>query len=266
MKNSRFLLVGIVVLLALIVLATSFITIPSGSVGVITRFGAVNRVANAGISMKMPLVEAVTKMNVRTQKDEITVSAASYNLQTVNSVIAVNYHLDPPFAAEVFATVGRDYQELVIAPAIQDAFKAVTARYTAEQLIQKREEVSADAKEELQSQVERYHIIVENFNIINFDFTADYNAAIEAKQVAEQEVATARQRLQKAQVEAEILLTQAEGQANAQKAIEQSGALTEEYLRYLFLNTWDGKLPQVMGSGDIMSVMDVMNFAQPEQP
>jgi len=266
MKKSKMLFYGVLVLLIAVVLSMSYVTIPAGSVGVITRFGAVNRVANAGISLKIPLIEAVTKMNIRTQKDEITVSAASYNLQTVNSVIAVNYHLDPPYAAEVFATVGRDYQDLVIAPAIQDAFKAVTARYTAEQLIQKREDVSADATAELQAQVERYHIIVENFNIINFDFTAEYNAAIEAKQVAEQEVATARQRLQKAQVEAEILLTQAEGQANAQKAIEQSGALTDEYLRYLFLNTWDGKLPQVMGSGDIMSVMDVMNFVQSEQP
>lgn len=230
----------------LLVMMTLYI-VPAGNVGVVTRFGAVNRVVQPGLGIKIPLVEAVHRMSVQTQKDEIEASSASSNLQTVSAIIAVNYHLDGPFASTVYQSIGKDYQLIVVAPAIQNAFKSATARYTAENLIKMREQVRIDAETELQKQLEPYHIIVENFNIINFDFSAEYNASIEAKQVMEQNVQTAKLELEKAKVAAEQRVVEAQAQADAQKALKDTGALTKEYLQYLFLTRWNGVLPEVLG-------------------
>ena len=114
---------------AFMILMMAFFIVPAGSVGVVTRFGAVNRVAYPGIGMKIPLVEGVVKMDVRTQKDEVDTSAASKDLQVVTSTIAVNYHLDGKYAVDVYQNIGSRYTDIVIAPAIQNVFKATTAKY-----------------------------------------------------------------------------------------------------------------------------------------
>jgi regulator of protease activity HflC (stomatin/prohibitin superfamily) len=216
--------------------------ISAGNVGVITRFGAVNRVATPGLILKVPLVDWVIEMDTRTQKDQVDAQAASQDLQVVKSTIAVNYHLDGTKALDVFQNIGTDYQDKVVSPAIQDTFKATTAKYTAQDLISKREEVRAIAEKELTIKMTPYNIKVDNFNIVNFDFSADYNTAIENKQVSQQN-------LEKAKIEADTALTQAQGQANAQKALKDSGALSPEYLQYLALTKWNGILPTVTGSG-----------------
>jgi len=235
------------IVVVVILLLMSIVKINAGNVGVVTRWGAVNRVVYPGISWKWPIAEGVHVMDVRTQKDQVDVGAASFNLQTVQATIAVNYHLDGQYAAEVYQSVGVHYQDVLLAPAIQNIFKATTARYTAEELLTKREEVRLAAEDALSVQLAVYHVIVENFNIVNFDFSPEFNAAIEQKQVAQQGVETARQLLARAQIEAETALAQAQGQANAQAALQQTGALTPEYLRYLALTKWNGILPTVVG-------------------
>lgn len=223
--------------------------IGAGSVGVITQFGAINRVANPGIVLKLPLVEWVHGMDTRTQKDQVDAQAASSDLQIVKSTIAVNYHLDGSHATDVYQRIGTDYQDKVVSPAIQDTFKSITAKYTAQELITQREAVRALAGQELTDKMKPYNIIVDNFNIVNFDFSADYNTAIEQKQVAQQN-------LEKAKIEAETALTQAQGQANAQKALKDSGALSPEYLQFLAINKWQGGLPTYWG-GTALPFIDV---------
>jgi len=132
----------ILIALVLIILATSlFYEVPAGNIGVVLRFSAVDRVSFPGINIKLPFVERVVLMNVRTQKDEVQATAMSENLQVVTSLIAVNYHLDGSRAKDVFENVGADYANIIVAPAIQNTFKAVTAQFSAEELITKRDEV-----------------------------------------------------------------------------------------------------------------------------
>lgn len=247
---------------ALILLLQTLYIVPAGNVGVVTQFGAINRVVQPGLNIKIPFIEGVHRMSVQTQKDEIEASSASLNLQTVTAIIAVNYHLDGQYASTVFQTIGKNYQQIVVAPAIQNAFKSATAKYTAENLIKMREQVRVDAENELQKQLEPYHIIVENFNIINFDFSAEYNASIEAKQVMEQNVQTAKLELEKAKISAEQRVVEAQAQADAQKALKDTGALTTEYLQYLFLTKWNGVLPEVMSGAT--PVFDIGNYIPQE--
>lgn len=260
LKIGKRVVLGVVIALAVVILLTSmFYEIPAGNIGVVLRFGAVNRVAYPGMNVKLPFFEHVTLMNVRTQKDEVQATAMSENLQVVTSQIAVNYHLDGNRAKEVFESVGSDYANIIVAPAIQNTFKAVTAQFTAEELITKRDEVRMKAENELTKQLEPYFIVVENFNIVNFDFSAEYQQAIESKQVAQQQVETSKQKLAQAEIDAQTVIAQAKGQADAQKALNQTGALTDAYLQYLFLTKWNGILPQVMTSGSDMMI-DISRF------
>jgi len=202
-----------------------------------------------GFGIKIPLVEDVVKMDVRTQKDQTDATADSIDLQAVTSTIAVNYNLDPQYASQVYSSVGTDYADILIAPAIQNIFKATTAQFTAEQLIDQREAVRSKAEASLKSQLSQYHVIVLNFNIVNFNFSDQFNQAIEAKQVAQQQVETAKQLLAKAQVDAQTAVAQAQGQADAQKALKDAGSLTPEYLEFLAIQKWDGRLPTVVTGG-----------------
>lgn len=230
----------VVVVIALILFFTSFTFVGAGNVGVVTRFGAVNRVANPGVVLMIPLAESTTSMETRTQKEQVDASAASKDLQEVKSTIALNYHLFGPKAVQVFQNVGVDYVNRIVAPAMQEAFKATTAKFTAENLIGQREAVKALALQELTKRLEKYNIIVDDFNIVNFDFSTQFNGAIENKQVAQQN-------LEKAKLEASAAVTKAQGQADAQKALKDSGSLSPEYLQFLALQIWDGKLPTVVG-------------------
>ena len=234
---------GVVILL----IANTITVVPAGHVGVITRFGAVNRVVYPGLNWKIPIAEGYVPMDVRTRKDQVDATAASKDLQIVTSTIAVNYRLEGKYAAEIYQNVGTDYQDILIAPAIQNVFKAVTAQFTAEQLITKREEVRIAAEDALGEQLSVYHILIDNFNIVNFDFSPEFNAAIEAKQVAQQEVEKQKQLLAKAEVEADTRRAEAQGIADAQRILQESGALTPEYLTYLALTKWDGQVPLVVG-------------------
>jgi regulator of protease activity HflC (stomatin/prohibitin superfamily) len=240
--------VGITVIVVVILaLITGIYTVPAGHVGIITRWGAVLREAQPGLGFKLPVADDIKIMDVRTQKDQVDTSAASQDLQTVTSTIASNYHLDSNYALLIYQTIGLNYIDTVIAPAIQNTWKATTAQFTAQQLIQNREEVRQKAEDSLKTQLAAYHVIVENFNIVNFDFSPEYDAAVEAKQVAQQQVQTAQQLQDKAKIDAQTVVIAAQGQADAQKALKDTGALSQEYLNYLALQKWNGILPTVTG-------------------
>lgn len=258
-KSGRgFALAVVIVIAILIIISASVTVVPAGNIGVVTRWGAAHRVIYPGINLRMPLADQVVTMSIRTQKDQVEATAMSKNLQVVSSSIAVNYHLDGAQAMKVFQDIGTQYTDIIVAPAVQNTFKAVTARFTAEELITARDEVRVQAEEELSKQLAPYNIVVENFNIINFDFSPEFQSAIEAKQVAQQAVETAGQRLFQAEIDAKATVAQAQGQADAQKALKNTGALTQEYLNYLFLTKWNGILPSVMGGASPM--IDVSQY------
>jgi len=248
----------VVIVLSLVLIGSSIFVVPAGYIGVVTRWGAVNRAASPGINLRIPIVENVVLMNIRTQKDQVEATAMSENLQVVTSTIAVNYHLDGSQAIKVYQDIGTQYADIIVALAVQNTFKMVTARFSAEELITDRERVRLMAEEELAKQLSGYNIVVENFNIINFDFSPEFQSAIEAKQVAQQAVETAKQRLSQAQIDAQAEVAKAQGQADAQKALKNTGALTQEYLHYLFLTKWNGVLPQVMS--DTTPMIDVGQY------
>ena len=243
----KYVAIGIAFFAAIIVLISSIAVVSAGHVGVITRFGAVNRVVNPGLNFKIPLIEGMALMETRTQKEQVDARAASKDLQEVQSTIALNFHLRAEKAVDVYQNIGTLYKERIIDPAIQEAFKATTARFTASELITKREAVKQEALKHLKERLNVFNVIVDDFNIVNFDFSADFNQSIEAKQVAQQN-------LERARIEAETATTQAQGQANAQAILRNSGSLSAEYLQFLAVQKWDGKLPNATAGTPFVNI------------
>ncbi len=238
-----------IVILGILFLINTISIVSAGHVGIITRFGAVSRVAEPGLAFKIPFAEGIKQMETRTQKEQTQASAASKDLQDVDSTIALNFHLDSVRAVDVYQNIGVEYKVRVIDPAIQEAFKATTAKFTAEELIVKREAVKQVAFIELKKRLNYQNIIVDDFNIVNFSFSPEFNKAIEEKQVAQQNVQREKQNLERIKIEAEQAKAQAEGQAQAQKALKETGSLSPEYLQFLALQKWNGILPTVTGNG-----------------
>lgn len=193
-------------------------------------------------------------MDCRTQKAEIATSTASKDLQEVSLKIAVNYNVNRDTAYELYRQVGINYESIIISPAILESVKSVTAQYTAEELITKRAEVSNGMEETLKEKIVSRGFNVVDFNITDLDFSAAYNQAIEKKQVAEQEAKQAEYELQKAKINNEKKIAEAE--ANAKVMQIQDATTTENALKLkeieiqrAAIEKWNGVLPSTM-SGD----------------
>ena len=236
--------IALVVVLA-IVLFNSFEVVGAGERGVVfSKFGGVEEgVMGEGLRFKIPFIQTVIPIDVRIQKSETDASASSKDLQTVHSRIALNYHIAPDTASQVYQQVGTLYKERLIDPSVQEAVKAATAQFTAEELITRRGEVSTLIKEMLAARLVPRNIVVDEFNIVDFNFSEVFNIAIEAKQTAEQEALKAQRDLERIKIEAEQKITEAQAEAESQRL--QRETITETILRLRAIEKWDGVLPQV---------------------
>lgn len=244
----------IVIFVLLIVLLNSFTTVKAGHSGVVTTFGKVSEgVLSEGLHFKIPFIQNIILIDNRVQKAEASCSSASKDLQTVSSTIAVNYNVLNGRSASIYKNIGMDYESVIITPAIQECVKAVTAKFTAEELITNRQSVSDQMMDLLKEKIGEYGIEIQIFNITAFDFTDEYNAAIEAKQTAQQNALKAQQDLQRIKVEAEQTIAKAQAEAEAYRL--KSEQITPEILISNYIEKWDGKLPTVVsGEGGTMMI------------
>lgn len=250
-----------VALLLIVAISIASITIvPAGHKGVTLNMGAVTgAVMNEGINFKIPFVQNAEIIDVRVKKYESKDnSSASKDLQTIKSSIAVNYRVNQDHVADLYQKIGMSYESTVINPAISECIKSVTSRYTAEELITKRTEVSEEMKKFLQKKLSEKYILVDSFNIINFDFTDAFNTAIEEKQIAEQNALKAKYDLERIKTEAEQAVTKAKGEAEAMKLKNEQISQNIIYLE--FIDKWDGKMPTYYGSDNLFLGLDMNNI------
>ena len=180
-KKFRFIPILLAVILAVFLLLSSVTTIPAGHTGVVTTFGKVSgTVLGEGLHFKLPFITNVVKIDNRVLKTEVSSSSASKDLQTVNSTIALNYRIGRANSASIYQNIGTDFENVLINPAIQECVKSVTAQFTAEELITERQKVGDLMREALAEKIGPYGFDIEVFNITSFEFSEEFNAAIEA--------------------------------------------------------------------------------------
>jgi regulator of protease activity HflC (stomatin/prohibitin superfamily) len=252
--------VGIPIAVALIV--SSLSVIGAGQRGVVVLFGQISGVIDPGIHLLNPLSDVV-KINVQTQKETASATAASSDLQNVTATIALNYHINPTGVAALYTSVGKDVVSKIIDPSLQDSIKAATAKYTAEQLITKRQEVSdlilANVHLAISERAKGDYVGIDAIAITNFEFSDSFNSAIEAKVTAEQNALAAKNKLQQVEYERDQRIAQAEGEAKAiaiqAQAINSQGGA--DYVHLKAIEKWDGVLPAQFVPGSAVPFIEI---------
>ncbi|WP_066316218.1 prohibitin family protein [Bacillus sp. FJAT-29814] len=266
MKYTKSIITGLIALVIVVVGFSSVTTVESGNRGVLVQLGEVKpTILSEGLHFRIPFIQSVQQVEVRVQKEESSQSAASKDLQMVTTKVAVNYSVDPDAVNKLYQEIGMDYRSRIVDPAIAEALKAVTAQYTAEELISKRPEVSAKVKDMLADKLTKYFMLLEDINIKEFAFSEEFNKAIEAKQTAEQNALRAQRDLERIKIEAEQKVAQAGAEAEALRLKKQEVTpeliqLKQIEVQEKALEKWDGRLPSVTGGAT--PFIDVNGFGK----
>ncbi|HEY9399519.1 MAG TPA: prohibitin family protein [Nitrososphaeraceae archaeon] len=253
--------VVVTIIVIIVILAESIVIVEAGHRGVVLYLGAVeNKVLGEGVHFIIPFVEQVVQMEVRTQKFQAEATAASKDLQEVQTVIALNYRIDPQEANKIFQILGVNYADRVISPTIQESVKASVAKFNAEELITKRETAKSVIANAIASTLSANDIQSQNVFITDFQFSDAFATQIEQKVVAFQKFLTEQNNLRAVEVVANQTVAQAEGQArsNAARASGESEAIkiiteqlreSPEYLQWQAISRWNGQMPYALGTG-----------------
>lgn len=237
--------------LVLILLALTFSgcsIVGPGEKGVHTVFGAPSSETGSGISIWIPFLYGMQKFDLRVQKHVIETTASSRDLQPLDSHIAVNWRIDPSNLTQFYKDVGDedDAVEKLLQPAVNEVFKAATAKMTAEQVVGRRTELKQEIDAALGQRLKRYGVTIDDVSIMDVKFSNEFIRAIEAKQIAEQQKEQAQYVADKAIKDAEAEVNHAKGQAEAQRLLQSS--LTPAMIQKMYIDKWDGHLPHVQGA------------------
>lgn len=252
-KTYKLIAAGIVGFILLLWI-TPFSIVRPGYRGVVTTFGNPKEmVYSEGLHFVMPISQTMHFVDVSIQKSQAPSDAASKDLQTVHAETLLNYHVNPESVVSVFVNLNNEAEERIVKPSLQEAVKAVTAKYTAEELISKRIDVRNDIVATLTERLDRHGLKIDEFSILNFNFSKSFNEAIEAKTTAEQLKLKAERDLQRIQVEGQQKIVSAKAEAEGLAAQRQQ--ITPELLELrkvenerLAIEKWNGALPTYTGN------------------
>ena len=278
-----------------LILAAAFLgistmtSVDTGHTGIVTTLGRVeDYTLDAGFHMKAPW-QQIVEMDNRVQKATVKLACFSSDIQEVSTVYTINYQINKSNAQELYRTVGVSYYDTVITPNVSESVKTVTARYTAENLIGSRDVLADEIEKMLADKLEKYNIELVSSAIEDMDFTDEFTAAVEAKQVAvqnklraqteqEQKTMEAQQAAERAQIDAnaaaevakiaaqadlEVTKIQADaaeyaGQKEAAKNKAIAEWLTDDLIKYYYIQQWNGKLPDTyLGSDNVSTIIGI---------
>lgn len=268
---KKVIITAVIVIIAIVLFSSAVTIVPAGHTGVVVTLGKVSEtVLGEGFHLKVPFITNIVTMSNQIQKSEIeNAESVSKDLQSISSTIVVNYKVANTSSADIYKNIGKDYQDIVLLPAVNESLKAVTAKYTAEELVTLRSQVALEIEETLEAKMKDYGIIIEKFNIVNFSFSEEFAKAIEEKEVAAQNLlkakteqaqviveanAQAEKKVIAAEAEAKAIIAKAEAQAKANQTLSKS--LNDDVIEYYKVDKWDGVMPKSTGGSAILDLTD----------
>jgi len=258
-------LIGVGAVLALVLLWGTVGTVGAGERGVLLRFNAVtDTIYEEGLYFKIPFVHQVILMSTQILKYTAPATSSSKDLQVVSTEVTLNYQLNAGQVGEIYRTMRRDYENRVIQPYIQEAVKSATANYNAEELITRRPVVRDELQALMSERLNPRGISVVQLSITDFQFSAAFQQAIEAKVTAVQQALEAENALMRVEFEAQQHVTRATAEA---KGLElQKAQVTPALLQLRQIEVqrtavekWNGVMPSVVTSGGPVPMLDVFN-------
>ena len=244
-----------IVVVAFYIFLGSFYVIGVGQVGVIfNQATGRTKSVQSGFSLKIPIVDQLNVFDIRTQRIDIEEECASKDLQLVRMKTVINYHLDYTKVNEIFTKVGRDYSVKVIIPVTNEIAKSLVSQYTVENIIVKRAELKDAIEEALRIKLKDYFVVIESVNLVNVEFTPEFNRVVEAKQIEEQKIKTAEYKKMQAAQNKEAVILEAEGESRRQELIRAT--VNPQIVSLEWIKKWDGKLPVTMLGDDTVLMLN----------
>ena len=243
---------GLVV--AVMLAFSAFFIVPPGEVAIKTRLGAIVDSYGEGMHFKLPFLEGVTKFSIQIQRANIKTQAFSKDLQTMNAHLVVNHRIEQGTAVSIFRNLGPNYVENIVDPAVQEVFKAIAARYSAERVISERNELVQEINKEVKDRLTTKQIVVTDISVVDLDFTDQFLKAVEDKQVADQQAQMAGKLVEKAKRDAEQQIAKSRGEAEALRMQREQVTPALIELRKVdaqlkAIEKWNGVLPGYVGAG-----------------
>jgi len=243
----------------------AFGTIDAGDRGVKIRLGNVVGTTEPGLYFKIPFIETVTSITVRTQsvvyERENPLSSASADLQDVQIASVTNYHVNPLLVTDLYKQYKtlENHEESVIRPAVRDTVKAIASQFTASDLVTKRADFAEKVALKLNERLGDAYIIVEQSNITDIQFSPSFTQAIEAKVTAVQNAEAAKNKLEQVKFEAQQQIETAKATAESQRIQAQALAAQggADYVQLKAIEKWDGKLPTQFVPGSALPFVNL---------
>jgi len=246
--------VPLLAVVAAVVVFSSFFIVPPGEVAIKNRLGSIVDSYSEGLHFKMPFVESITRFSIQIQRADIKTQAFSKDLQTMNSHLVVNHRIQRETAISIYRNLGPNYVENIVDPAVQEVFKAIAARYTAERIISERSLLVEEINAEVKARLSKKEIIVTDISVTDLDFTDQFLKAVEDKQVAEQQAKMSEKLVEKAKRDAEQQIAKSRGEAEALRMQREQVTPSLIELRKVdaqlkAIEKWNGILPGYVGAG-----------------
>ena len=259
--SNLFLFIGYGILF-LIILFGSFFTVAEGQKALITTFGkASDTIYSAGMHIKVPFIQSVKRFDVKTIRADYKTQTYTKDIQTATIIVSYSYNLIGNDIIQTYREYGNDWQERILYPNLEQAVKAEVGTWNADTMVANRDKVAENILKSLQERMEehRYPVMITNFQMINIDYSSQFEQAIEKKVIAEQkaleEANITKQVEQKAKQQLEAAKAEAESMRIRANALTQNPKLVS----YEAVQKWDGKLPQIM-TGNSTPILDVRSL------
>lgn len=252
-----------IVILALAVLKSGLFTVKTGEVAIVYTFGKITDIKTEGLNFKIPFVQTKDMLETReksyifafTDEQNTTLEVSTKDMQSILIEFSVQASIFDP--EKLWKAFNGKHESRFIRPRVQEIVQSSVSKYTIEEFITKRTELSRMIFDDLKDDFETYGLTVSNISIINHDFSDEYEAAVEAKKVAEQSVERSRAEQEKLRVEAQnkvelakLILQEKELVAKANRV--ESESLSERLIQKQMLEKWNGELPKVTGNSSMI--------------
>lgn len=251
-------------IVALILLFGTFFTVSEGQKALITTFGkASNTIYGAGIHMKLPLIQHVKRFDVKTIRADYKTQTYTKDIQTATIIVSYSYNLIANDIVQTYKEYGNDWQERILYPNLEQAVKAEVGTWNADTMVANRDKVAEDILKSLQDRMlaHNYPVSITNFQMINIDYSSQFEQAIEKKVIAEQAALEEANRTKQVEQTSKQKVVAAKAEAESMRIRANALAQNPKLVSYEAVQKWDGKLPQIM-TGNSTPILDLRSISQ----
>ena len=252
-------------IIGLVLLFGTFFTVSEGQKALVTTFGrASNHIYSAGLHVKLPIIQHVKRFDVKTIRADYKTQTYTKDIQTATIVVSYSYNLIANDIVQTYKEYGNDWQERILYPNLEQAVKAEVGTWNADTMVANRDKVAEDILKSLQERMiaHNYPVAISNFQMINIDYSSQFEQAIEKKVIAEQAALEEANRTKQVEQTSKQKVVAAKAEAESMRIRANALAQNPKLVSYEAVQKWDGHLPQIMAGNGSTPILDLRSITQ----